>query len=189
MKSDTLRFCLFAVLVVLFSFSITACPQKTVKVDPAETMEVEEPAATDDQMANQGKGPDESLDSQPIVEEVEEALEGRTSRGLLPVYFDFDQSSLRSDQIQRLQGNAAFIKSNPGIKVRIEGNCDERGSNEYNMALGDRRAVGAKKYLLNLGVSAASLDTISYGEEQPLNFGHSELSWSQNRRDDFVIVK
>ena len=189
MKSNAIKFNLFAVLVVLLSFTITACPQKTVQVDPADTVKVEEPAAADDQMANQAKGPDEPLDAQPIAEEVEEPLEGRTSKGLLPVYFDFDQSSLRADQVERIEKNADFIKENPGIKVRIEGNCDERGSNEYNMALGERRAIGSKKYLLNLGVSAVSLETISYGEEQPLNFGHSELSWSQNRRDDFVIVK
>ena len=188
MKSDTLRFSFFAVLIILFSFSITACPQKTVQVEPADTI-VEEPVAADDQMANQGKGPDEALDAKAIVDEVEEPLEGRTSRGLLPVYFDFDQSSLRADQIERIERNAAFIKDNPGIKVRIEGNCDERGNNEYNMALGERRAISSKKYLVNLGVSGASLETISYGEEQPLNFGHSELSWSQNRRDDFVVVK
>ena len=189
MKSNTLRFCLFAVIITLFSFSITACPQKTVKVDAPDTAKVEDKAAADDQMANQGKGPDEALDSSAIQDTAEESLEGRTSKGLLPVYFDFDQSSIKADQIERMEQNAAFIKSNPGMKIKIEGNCDERGTNEYNIALGERRAISAKKYLVNLGVGTRSLETISYGEEQPLNFGHSELSWSQNRRDDFVIVK
>ncbi|MCK5229763.1 MAG: OmpA family protein, partial [Desulfobulbaceae bacterium] len=71
----------------------------------------------------------------------------------------------------------------------IEGNCDERGTNEYNMALGERRARSAKKYLTNLGVEGSRIETISYGEEKPLNYGHDELSWSQNRRDDFVITR
>ena len=188
MKSYTSRFCLFAVLVIFFSFSITACPQKTVKVEPQAPVEAEDTAA-DDQMAIQDQAPDESLIAEPIQQEVDEPLEGRSSKGLLPVYFDFDQSSIRDDQIERIEKNGDFIKNNPGTKIRIEGNCDERGTNEYNMALGERRAITAKKYLINLGVSSSSLETISYGEERPLNFGHSELSWSQNRRDDFVTVK
>ena len=73
------------------------------------------------------------------------------------------------------------------MRVQVEGNCDERGTNEYNMALGERRAQAAKKYLVVLGVDDTLIDTVSYGEEKPLNYGHDELSWSQNRRADFVI--
>ena len=96
---------------------------------------------------------------------------------------------IRSDQVTRVEQNADFLKANPGVRVRIEGNCDERGTNEYNMALGQRRAMSGQQYMVNLGIAASRLDTISYGEERSLNFGHDELSWSQNRRDDFVIVK
>ena len=113
--------------------------------------------------------------------------EGRTHEGLLPIYFDFDKSNVRDDQKERLVGNSAFLKANSNMKITIEGNCDERGTNEYNIALGERRAQAAKKYLVNLGVSSDDLYTVSYGEERPLLYGHDELSWSQNRRDDFVI--
>ncbi len=114
-------------------------------------------------------------------------VEGRTHEGLLPVYFDFDQFGIRDDQKTRLEGNAAFLQANANLSLVIEGNCDERGTNEYNVALGERRALSAKKYLKNLGVDASRLHTVSYGEEKPLLYGHDEYSWSQNRRDDFVI--
>ncbi|MCA1765712.1 MAG: peptidoglycan-associated lipoprotein Pal [Desulfobulbaceae bacterium] len=116
-------------------------------------------------------------------------MEGRTTPGLFPVYFDFDKSVIKSDQVDRMEKNAVFMEENPGLKVQVEGNCDERGTNEYNMALGQRRAISGKKYLVNLGIPETRLSTISYGEERPINFGHDELSWSQNRRDDFVVVE
>ena len=81
--------------------------------------------------------------------------EGRTSDGMLPVYFDFDSSDIRQDQVSRIEVNGDFIKKNTEYKIRIEGNCDPRGTKEYNMALGERRALSAKKYLVNLGVTEA----------------------------------
>jgi peptidoglycan-associated lipoprotein len=132
----------------------------------------------------------ESLDAQAAAMAKEhKVLEGRTSAPLLPVYFDFDKSNIRQDQRARLEKNADYLKQNQAAKVRIEGNCDERGTNEYNMALGERRAISAKKYLQNLGIHGDRLHTISYGEEKPLLYGHDEFSWAQNRRDDFVLVK
>ena len=132
----------------------------------------------------------ESLESQSSsMEQESKFLEGRTSAPLLPIYFDFDKSNIRQDQRERLEKNAEYLKQNKMARVRIEGNCDERGTNEYNMALGDRRAINAKKYLMNLGIDDDRLHTISFGEEKPLVHGHDEYSWAQNRRDDFVIVK
>ncbi len=113
--------------------------------------------------------------------------EGRTHEGLLPIYFDFDKSNVRDDQKVRIEGNSDFLKANSAMKITVEGNCDERGTNEYNIALGERRAQAAKKYMINLGVSADTLYTVSYGEERPLLYCHDEYSWSQNRRADFVI--
>lgn len=113
----------------------------------------------------------------------------RTDVGLMPIYFDFDQSIVRPDQVERIEANALFLKDNPGIKVRIEGNCDGRGTNEYNMVLGERRAMGAMKYLVNLGIPDSRLSTLSYGEERPLNSGNDEVAWAENRRGDFVIVR
>ena len=114
--------------------------------------------------------------------------EGRTSEGMLPVYFDFDSSKLKDDQKSRMQVNADFINKGT-VNIRIEGNCDPRGTNEYNMALGERRAQAAKKDLLGLGVDEKKLTTVSYGEERILLHGEDELSWAQNRRDDFVIAE
>ena len=129
-------------------------------------------------------GVEESLDSVPRG-----TSEGRTSEGMLPVYYNFDSSDVSSDQVSRIEVNADFSKSNPALPIRIEGNCDPRGTNEYNMALGERRALSAKKYLVNLGVEEANLTTVSYGEERMLLHGHDELSWAQNRRADFIVVE
>jgi peptidoglycan-associated lipoprotein len=129
-------------------------------------------------------GPQESLDSKPLG-----ISEGRTSEGMLPVYFDFDKSDIRKDQVSRIQVNADFMKNKQKYDVRIEGNCDQRGTNEYNMALGERRAQSAKKYLVNLGVAEARLSTISYGKERLLVQGQDEMAWAQNRRDDFVAIQ
>jgi peptidoglycan-associated lipoprotein len=134
--------------------------------------------------AKTSMGPTESLDSAKT-----DWSNGRTSPGMVPLYFDFDQSNIRKDQVAGMQANAAFIKKNAKSEIRIEGNCDPRGTNEYNMALGERRALAAKKYLVNLGISKANLSTISYGEERILVQGDDESSYAQNRRDDFVIVK
>ncbi len=105
------------------------------------------------------------------------------------VYFDFDKSFIRHEYRPILRGKAAFMKENPDIRVRIEGNCDERGTNEYNLALGERRANSAKEFLTTLGISPDRIDTISYGEERPIALGHNEKAWAQNRRDDFVVIE
>lgn len=114
-------------------------------------------------------------------------LYGRSSRDLKPIYFDFDQASISSNQIPILESNGDYLKNNPSAKVAIEGNCDERGTNEYNIALGERRALNAKNYLIQLGIETYRLRTISYGEERPLFNGNDESSWSRNRRDDFIL--
>lgn len=106
--------------------------------------------------------------------------------GLKTVYFDFDDPSIRTDQQAVLQSDADFLKANADLKPMIEGSCDERGTNEYNMALGDRRAHGVKNYLVNLGIDPARLSTVSYGEEKPVATCHDESCWWQNRRADFT---
>ncbi len=112
---------------------------------------------------------------------------GRSSPQMQPVYFNFDQSTIRDDQIPRVEQNAQYLKDNAGSNVIVEGNCDEQGTSEYNLALGQRRAINAKRYMVELGVEAFRIRTISYGEERPLFSGSDESDYSQNRRDDFVI--
>jgi len=111
---------------------------------------------------------------------------GRSSVQFQPVYFDFDQSNIRQDMIQNMVANAEYMKSS-SESVVIEGNTDERGTNEYNLALGERRAISAKRYLVDLGIDSARIRTVSYGEERPLFEGQDEDSYQYNRRDDFVI--
>jgi peptidoglycan-associated lipoprotein len=112
---------------------------------------------------------------------------GRSSPEMQPVYFDFDQSTIRSDQTPKMEINGQYLKDHPSSKVVVQGNCDEQGTNEYNLALGERRAMNGKRYLVELGVEEYRIRTMSFGEEQPLFIGFDELTYSQNRRDDFVL--
>ena len=101
------------------------------------------------------------------------------------IHFDFDKSDIRSDQAKTLKGNAKWIKANSNHKVSIQGHCDERGTPEYNIALGDRRARAAKSYLVNLGIDADLLKTVSYGEEKPDCKKADEECYAKNRRAEF----
>jgi peptidoglycan-associated lipoprotein len=103
-------------------------------------------------------------------------------------YFDYDKYNLRPDAREALEFNARLLKENPDAKVLIEGHCDERGTVEYNLALGDRRARSAKDYLSSLGIDAARMQMISYGKERPVALGHEEDSWQKNRRAKFTMT-
>jgi peptidoglycan-associated lipoprotein len=112
------------------------------------------------------------------------------ARALLnaPIYFDYDKSEIRSDAKSALDSKLPLLRGNPSMKIRVEGNTDSRGSNEYNMALGLRRANAAKRYLVAQGLDAARFDVVSYGEERPVDQGTTEDAYAKNRRDDFVIT-
>jgi peptidoglycan-associated lipoprotein len=105
------------------------------------------------------------------------------------IYFDFDKSFIRPEYRAILREKGAVLRDNPSVHIRIEGNCDERGTNEYNIALGERRANSARSFLMSLGIPSFRIEAMSYGEERPLFLGHDENSWSRNRRDDFVVIK
>jgi peptidoglycan-associated lipoprotein len=107
---------------------------------------------------------------------------------LKDVYFDFDRYDLSADARTILRSSAEWLKGNPAARVEIEGHCDERGTNEYNLALGAKRAQAAREYLATLGVASARLSTTSYGEEIPVCRESNESCWKQNRRARFVIV-
>lgn len=185
---------LMAVASIFLVFGMLGgCAKKTVQTEESVSTAVPEqpaPPPEEPKEPEVAMGSEESLETPPVTEKMEPRfLEGRTSAPMLPVYFDFDKSVIRDDQKPRIIGNAEYLKANPQIAIRVEGNCDERGTNEYNMALGERRAKSGKKYLTNLGIAADRIKTISFGEEKPLNYGHDESAWSQNRRDDFVITE
>ena len=108
-----------------------------------------------------------------------------TRSTLTDAFFDFDEASLRADAKSALENNAKWMEKHSG-SVIVEGHCDERGSVEYNLALGEKRAKAAKEYLVSYGIAANRLTTISYGKERPFDPGHDENAWSQNRRAHFV---
>jgi peptidoglycan-associated lipoprotein len=173
------RYFLLGIIVVLSVFALWGCPKKA---------EVTTTPATPKEMA-----PAESAPVQPRAEPAEkpvtreESMErAAAAKGLQPIYFDFDQSFIRNDQRSMMTANAEWLKANPKVKVKIEGNCDDRGTKEYNQALGQRRATSAKKYLVDMGISAKRISLISYGKEKPVCSESSEDCWQKNRRDDLV---
>ena len=127
---------------------------------------------------------------EPIRARPSEDADSFNRQGVLKtIYFDFDRYSIRDEFKEALRQNTQWIKDHPGFNVVVEGHCDERGTGEYNLALGDRRASTTKQYLASLGVSSSRLRTLSYGEERPAVDGHDESAWSRNRRANFLIVK
>jgi len=114
-------------------------------------------------------------------------VHGRSSENLYPIYFDFDQAGIRPGMTETIISNAEYLKTIPGAMITVEGNSDERGTSEYNLALGERRAINSRQYLINLGIAADRMRTLSYGEERPLFLGQDEDAYSMNRRVDFVV--
>ena len=194
--------------LVVFAFSsiflLSSCAKKQVITEekvveaPAPEVAKEEkaavPAAKEEKMEEAKierlKELEEAKKAEAAIDEEKAWMERRAAKfEAEAIYFDFDKSFIRLEYRPVLQEKAAFLKDYPDMRARIEGNCDERGTNEYNLALGDRRGSSAKNFLISLGIAADRIETISYGEERPRGLGHNEASWSQNRRDDFVLVR
>jgi len=169
------------ITILLFTFSLlcfSSCARRMVK-------EEEGVAKTEESSGLEGEGvTEEGLDD---ARRKLEELRKKEGIRLSDIYFAFDDFSLSEDAKDTLIENAAWLMNNPERKVVIEGHCDERGTDEYNIALGERRSHSAEKYLTSLGVNSSQLSTISYGEEKPADPGDSEESWARNRRAGFVI--
>jgi peptidoglycan-associated lipoprotein len=116
-------------------------------------------------------------------------LPSQTTTGLQRIQFDFDQSALTAEAREILGKNAKYLQEKAGSRIRIEGHCDERGTTEYNLALGERRAKAAFQYLMDLGVDPNRMNVVSYGEEVPLDNGHNEAAWAKNRRAELVELQ
>jgi len=133
----------------------------------------------------------ESFPKQPVEATTppsESTIDELNRKGVLQtVYFDYDRSDFSDAARATLQGNSEWLRTNPKRTIRIEGNCDERGTIEYNINLGERRASAVRDYLASLGVNASRVRIVSYGEERPVDPGHDESGWSQNRRAEFHI--
>jgi peptidoglycan-associated lipoprotein len=150
-----------------------------------------QPPATDDRGRVEPPPATDTADADAARRAEEEARRAReAARASIQdmIFFDFDRSDLREDARQTLQSKAEALRQFPDIRVRIEGHADERGTVEYNLALGERRADAARAYLIDLGIDPDRMTTISYGEERPQVQGSNEAAWSQNRRDEFVII-
>ncbi|MEE9219163.1 MAG: peptidoglycan-associated lipoprotein Pal [Acidobacteriota bacterium] len=173
-------------LAIPFAFSCKARPSAPEAAPPPsvemETEDVSEPSPP----------PAPRPERKPEVETISPALDAEdyNRQGVLQtIYFDFDRSNIKDEFKSQLRNNARWLKDHPEFQVIIEGHCDERGTNEYNLALGDRRAASTKQYLISLGVPSRQTRTIAYGEERPVDRGHNESAWSKNRRAAFRIVK
>jgi peptidoglycan-associated lipoprotein len=148
----------------------------------------QEPLATDfDGEGGDTGGPEGTSTGEGLPDLALEKLlfDPNSDSGLKPVFFDFDSSSLRPDALSALRTNADLIRQVPNVIIQIAGHCDERGTQEYNLALGERRALAVRSHLIKLGVSGDRMITISYGEEFPRALGHNEEAWAQNRRCEF----
>ncbi len=182
-------FCI-VVLILCFGLTMTGCPKKTV-VKEEPSVKAAEPAAKPG--AEQATKPQEKTAKEfekSLVAKKEPGIQGEVSESKLlkDIHFDFDKYNIRPGDAEILKENAAFLKNYSKGKIQIEGHCDERGTTEYNLALGERRANSTKKYLLSLGIPADRISTISYGKERPLDPGHNEEAWAKNRRGHFVIL-
>ena len=147
-------------------------PEAILEEDIRAMVEEEEQISTTTQMPSS-------------VEELKSKVD--KARKLYMVHFDFDKYVIKDEYKGRLRENAQWLKKNSGTSIVIEGHADERGENEYNLALGDKRATSVKRYLKALGVKISKVSTISYGEEKPLNEEHNDVAWAENRRAEFHI--
>ena len=166
------------VLIALFlCSSLIGCAKSTPQMDQ------EDVGKSDMSQPSEVKGADEGSMQAEVVPTHDDIA------GMERINFDFDQFTLSAEARGILGNNAKYLQANSGTNVVIEGHCDERGSDEYNLALGESRALAAKNYLVSLGISAKRLSVISYGEEKPLSKGAGESTWAQNRRAEFKAIK
>ncbi len=156
-------------LLVALAIFMWGCPKKTPPPPlppPAEEKPVEKPKV-----------------EEPVVKP-----KPKPTLNLKPIYFDFDKYDIKPEMEAVLTDNAKQLLDNPTVRVRLEGNCDERGTNAYNLALGEKRANAVKDFLVKYGISPDRIETVSYGEERPVCREHNENCWWRNRRVDFVII-
>jgi peptidoglycan-associated lipoprotein len=186
---------IFVMVVLISVFVIAGCADKKV-VKPVEPeMDQQQPSSTAPKEAGEKKGtikPEERITERQLakIETKEELAKYKEESGLFKdVYFDFDKYDVREDAKGVLQSLASWLLKTSSAKILIEGACDERGTNEYNLALGDRRAKAVRDYLVALGVASNRVETISYGEEKPVCTEKTEECWAKNRRASFVVLR
>jgi peptidoglycan-associated lipoprotein len=187
MKLTTLAKLLLPILIVTFAAAgCTKKPENTTTIPGARTPNPNEPPPAPP--IAPALAPGATNDLVPLQERGLHT--GWTENGEIfkaySVHFEFDSSVVKAGEKPNVQAVAEQLKSNPAWAVRVEGNCDERGTEEYNRSLGERRALALREELIRLGIDSARVDTLSYGEDKPVALGHDESAWKQNRRGDFV---
>ena len=177
------RGAVYAATAAMITLYLGGCSTTKPEAKPQETAQAPKPAA---------EAPAKSLSKAPgqssSLDQLQKggAVGTPASSPLKDIYFDFDRADLRPDARETLKVNAQWLKDNPTATVQVEGHCDERGTAEYNLALGARRAQAAKDYLVTLGIPEQRISTISYGQELPVCTEHNEECWQKNRHDRFV---
>ncbi len=168
----------FFPLVLLALFFLSACSKKDIRQD--------EPVITTDESSSARI----ALETPPAVEKDESAgAVGTPVPEMQTVFFGFDSFTLSERARETLKQNANWLKANESTRIQIEGHCDERGTTEYNLALGEKRANAARAFLVRLGVKSSRVSVISYGKERPDAMGHSESAWAKNRRATFIPLQ
>jgi peptidoglycan-associated lipoprotein len=177
---------LVAIMILGLIFLTTGCAKKAapkaeeVKPPVTQELKVEQPAPAPEKPKEEAQVVAPA--PMPGLEDEIKSFEDKD------IYFDFDKFSLMPESKEILAQKAEFLKAHANMSIQIQGNCDERGTTEYNLALGERRAKSAHDYLVSLGVAKEHIATISYGKEKPVDPGHDEAAWAKNRNDHFIIV-
>ncbi|HSA96856.1 MAG TPA: peptidoglycan-associated lipoprotein Pal [Acidobacteriota bacterium] len=179
------KFLIYALAIVLVFSLAVSCKKKPKEVPPPPPQEKEQPVVekVEAPVVQEPKLTEEEMFLQKSLDQI------NREKPLGTVYFDYDRALIRDDAKPVLDGNAAWLKKFRTAKILVEGHCDERGTEEYNLALGEKRAKAAQDYLLSLGVASDRIKIISYGKSQPLNPGHDEAAWQMNRRAQFLVIE
>lgn len=189
MKKNALFIWMVLVLACASLVFMSSCAQQQKVKGEEPTAKVEEVKDGGDGQQAQGPGAGDDSDRQAELDRLRALQIQIDNFESVAIYFDFDRSELKEDAQLALKNKAMWLSKNTDYNVRIEGHCDERGTNEYNLALGERRAKAAKDFMVSLGIAEDRIRTISYGEERPADPGHNEVAWARNRRDEFKLFK
>jgi peptidoglycan-associated lipoprotein len=184
------RFWMVSLVILVLALTVVACGPKPQPTPPPPPVIEETPPPPPKVEPPPAPSTDQDKQEKPWYTDLSvKALNDQAvSRGFYPnIYFDLDKSDLREDAREKLAANARFLRENAELKATVEGHCDERGTEDYNLALGDRRANTARDYLTSLDVSGSRMRTISYGEERPVCTESTEGCWQRNRRAYFVL--
>ena len=175
----------YSLAIILVFSLVVSCKKKPKELPPPPPQAVEQPQVekVEAPVVQEPKLSEEELYLRKSLEQI------NLEKPLGTIYFDYDRAVIREDARATMEGNADWLKKFRTAKILVEGHCDERGTEEYNLALGEKRAKAAQDYLLSLGVSSDRIRIISYGKSQPINPGHDEGAWQMNRRAQFLVIE